>query len=92
MIKFNLLKTYKVNYSVFNSKLWHIEHKKLTRVDEFKLDYTTNKLSTILNQIYIISKHQTRGVTPIDTIFYRNIAPNLVTGKRIIKIYLTLPG
>ena len=50
MIKFNLLKTYKVNYRVFNSKLWHIEHKKCKR---------------------------------IDTIFYRNIAPNLVTGKVI---------
>ena len=34
MIKFNLLKTYKLKYSVFNSKLWHIEHKKLTSVDD----------------------------------------------------------
>lgn len=32
---------------------------------------------------YIINKLQTRDVTPIGNSFYRNIVPNLVTGKVI---------
>ena len=54
--------------------------------EEFKLDYTTNKLSTILNQIYIIELRKIRSVTGIDDSFYRNIVPNLVTGKKQMRI------
>ncbi|MBP3930194.1 MAG: hypothetical protein J6D47_11610, partial [Peptostreptococcaceae bacterium] len=44
--------------------------------EEFKLDYTTNKLSTILNQIYIIESIRNKKLRGIDNSFYRNILPN----------------
>ncbi|MEE6457703.1 CHC2 zinc finger domain-containing protein [Escherichia coli] len=60
----------------------------------FKLDYSTNKLSTVLNQIYIINKSQIRSGNTIDSSFYKNIVPNLLPGKRIsvntIEKYISL--
>lgn len=47
--------------------------------EAFKIDYSTNKLSTILNQIYVISKKQYKKgakVPVIDNSFYKNIVPN----------------
>lgn len=61
---------------------------------DFKLDYSTNKLSTILNQIYIINKSKTRLGTIIDNSFYKNIVPNGVPGKQFkyntIEKYISL--
>lgn len=60
----------------------------------FKLDYSTNKLSTVLNQIYIINKSQIRSGNTIDSSFYKNIVPNLLPDKRIsvntIEKYISL--
>ncbi|CEP50476.1 putative deoxyribonuclease [[Clostridium] sordellii] len=62
--------------------------------EAFKIDYSTNKLSTILNQIYIINKSQMRSGNTIDSVFYKNIVPNLLPGKRIsvntIEKYISL--
>ncbi|CEQ26526.1 putative deoxyribonuclease [[Clostridium] sordellii] len=53
----------------------------------FKLDYSTNKLSTILNQIYIIKTLKTKKGAPIGTIFYKNILPNSVHEGKQVRIY-----
>lgn len=50
--------------------------------ETFKLNYSTNKISTILNQIYIINKSKSRFGTIIDTVFYKNIVPNGVPNKQ----------
>ena len=39
-----------------------------------------------MNQIYIIELRKIRSVTGIDDSFYRNIVPNLVTGKKQMRI------
>lgn len=54
---------------------------------DFKLDYSTNKLSTILNQIYIINTLKTKKGAPIGTIFYKNILPNSVHEGKQVRIY-----
>lgn len=53
----------------------------------FKLDYSTNKLSTILNQIYIINTLKTKKGAPLGTVFYRNISPNSVHEGKQVRIY-----
>lgn len=62
--------------------------------EAFKIDYSTNKLSTILNQIYVINKSKSRFGTIIDSVFYKNIVPNGVPNKQFkyntIEKYISL--
>lgn len=62
--------------------------------ETFKLDYSTKKLSEILNQIYIIKAIKNKKLTSVDDTFYRNIVPTQVKKDKInysrIEKYISL--
>lgn len=73
------------------------EHLKLLAKEikeAFKLDYSTKKLSEILNQIYIIKAIKNKKLTSVDDTFYRNIVPTQVKKDKInysrIEKYISL--
>lgn len=73
------------------------EHLKLLAKEikeTFKLDYSTKKLSEILNQIYIIKAIKNKKLTSVDDTFYRNIVPTQVKKDKInysrIEKYISL--
>lgn len=62
--------------------------------EDFKLDYSTKKLSEILHQIYIIKAIKNKKLTSVDDTFYRNIVPTQVKKDKInysrIEKYISL--
>ncbi|HBF3301224.1 TPA: hypothetical protein KOB83_003886 [Clostridioides difficile] len=48
---------------------------------------TIKKISLILKSIFIIEGKRFRGVTGLPYIYYKNILPNPVTDKKMIRIY-----
>ena len=62
--------------------------------ENFKIDYSTKKLSEILNQIYIIKAIKNKKLTSVDDTFYKNIVPTQVKKDKInysrIEKYISL--
>ncbi|EMY3421220.1 DEAD/DEAH box helicase family protein, partial [Escherichia coli] len=99
-----------INYELLENKLFSFitnrfvigtsyteEHLKILSKEikeTFKLDYSTKKLSEILNQIYIIKAIKNKKLTSVDDTFYRNIVPTQVKKDKInysrIEKYISL--
>lgn len=99
-----------INYELLENKLFNFitdkftigtsyteEHLKILSKEikeTFKLDYSTKKLSEILNQIYIIKAIKNKKLTSVDDTFYRNIVPTQVKKDKInysrIEKYISL--
>ncbi|MCE4816392.1 DEAD/DEAH box helicase, partial [Clostridioides difficile] len=87
--------TYTYNYINFNFGVgtsYTKEHLEALAVDlqtflATKKKLTIKKISLILQSIFVIEVKQHRGVTGLPYKYYKNILPNPVTDKKVIRVY-----
>ncbi|MCI2341705.1 DEAD/DEAH box helicase family protein, partial [Clostridioides difficile] len=87
--------TYTYNYINFNFGVgtsYTKEHLEALTVDlqtflATKKKLTIKKISLILQSIFVIEVKQHRGVTGLPYKYYKNILPNPVTDKKVIRVY-----
>ncbi|WP_235689901.1 hypothetical protein [Clostridioides difficile] len=87
--------TYTYNYINFNFGVgtsYTKEHLEALAVDlqtflATKKKLTIKKISLILQSIFVLKSNNTGGVTGLPYKYYKNILPNPVTDKKVIRVY-----